>query len=114
MTIHLRDHDLIAAEEALVAAPDCMHDARGCCYLCSEDGPPGHPRPFWKEARLRAGYGEVPPNVAPEPLPVLEVPAEVIRGPSEAAIEAYWEEHPNLNWSECRRALRLEQRANSA
>ena len=44
----------------------CTHGRRGCCWLCSDL------RPFWREARIKAGLGEEPPNAVkpPEPVPV--------------------------------------------
>ena len=34
----------------------CGHDSRGECWLCSDL------RPWWREARVRAGLGIQPPN----------------------------------------------------
>lgn len=39
---------------------DCLHDGRAECWLCSDV------RPWWREARIKAGLGEEPPN-APNP-----------------------------------------------
>lgn len=52
----------------------CSHDSRAVCFLCSDDVP------WWKEARIAAGYGETPPNavvkdctVVPAALPPAEL-----------------------------------------
>lgn len=37
-------------------APACTHAARAVCWLCSDQVS------WWKTARIKAGYGETPPN----------------------------------------------------
>lgn len=53
---------------------NCSHDSRAVCFLCSDDVP------WWREARITAGYGETPPNavvkdctVVPAALPPAEL-----------------------------------------
>ena len=41
--------------------PACAHDYRAACWICSDE------RPWYREARLRAGYGSEPPNLRPQP-----------------------------------------------
>jgi hypothetical protein len=35
---------------------ECLHDARGVCWLCSDKDP------RWREWRVPLGVGEYPPN----------------------------------------------------
>lgn len=44
------------AYEALAQATECTHAPAGVCWLCSDRVP------WWRAARIKAGYGEEPPN----------------------------------------------------
>jgi hypothetical protein len=42
---------------------DCIHHPAFACWLCSDVVP------WWREARIKAGLGEEPPNYVAPPLP---------------------------------------------
>lgn len=101
----------------------CRHDARAVCWMCSDQ------QAWWRDARIKAGYGVEPPNgvvrdctvvraVAPAPArekplwkhgnweEFTEAKQRARRDPMAAAVDEYHSMHPSLTRVEAEHALR--------
>lgn len=100
----------------------CRHNAGAVCWLCSDQ------QAWWRDARIKAGYGAEPPNgvvqnctvdraVTPAPArektlwphgnwEMAEARRASRRDPMAAAVDEYHSMHPSLTRVEAEHALR--------
>ena len=110
----------------MTTIPACTHNRFGCCYLCSDH------LSWWKEVRIKKGYGETPPNKSVwvlSPCSVQGCTSQKLYakgfcykhyqyvayhrrkayGPrvTEAEVEAYWQQHTHMTFAEAETALKV-------